>query len=75
MKEITKLLFKNVRYFELEPKFFEIKCINIKKIKLKCKMYTVKFKAICHLMLKNVTILSVHEPNPNINKTKQWNVT
>jgi hypothetical protein len=32
MKEITKLLFKSVRYFELEPKMLEIKCINIKKI-------------------------------------------
>ncbi len=29
MKEITKILFKNVRYFELEPKILEIKCINI----------------------------------------------
>jgi len=30
MKEITKLLFMNVRYFELEPKMLEIKCINVK---------------------------------------------
>jgi hypothetical protein len=38
-------------------------------------MYTTKFKVICHLPPKNVTILSVHEPNPNTNKTVQWNVT
>jgi hypothetical protein len=34
MKDIVKLLFMNVRYYELEPKMLEIKCIDVKKIKM-----------------------------------------
>ncbi len=34
MKQNTKLLFKNVKYFELEPKMLEIKCINIKNFEV-----------------------------------------
>ncbi len=36
MREIIKLLFKNVRYFELESKMLEIKCINVKNFGMYC---------------------------------------
>jgi hypothetical protein len=58
----------------LNLKFLKSNVLIYKKT-LKCIVYTIKFKVICHLLLKNVTILSVHEPNPNTNKTQQWNVT